>query len=115
MTAPIAGGTLYCIARRLKNLHELTSPAYNSISTVLIFGFINLTISDSSTSDNLSINLDGVLLILFGAFFSLIFMTLLFKSMQYEEASKLSIFTYLSVLFMFIFDTTIVGTKFNLA
>ena len=98
--------------RIMKGLHVYTSPTYTGlfIAIVTIIGFW-ITGTEYKVLDQLTFSWQ--LLLLFIGIVGCAALILKTKSFQYEKAGRLGMLNYLSVIFTFLFDSILIGTKFS--
>lgn len=112
MLGPMLMASTNILLRHMKGLHEYTASTYSVLFSVVIFG-----ISFPFTGERISVfdSFAGYefLILLLVSLAGGAGMILKTKAFQHEKAGRLSMLSYLSIIFTFTFDLILIGTDFN--
>lgn len=109
---PVSVAFQNVMLRSVKGFNILTMVAYSSITNLVVFGGLAwYTPAETSLLDTFTLR-DNLMLIS-TAIYGILAMAAKQRALQYEQASRLSIVGYLSVVLMFLADYFLMGTRFT--
>lgn len=109
---PMLQATTNICLRHMKGLHELTVSTYLSLTSTVVYGLCLPLSGSTITAFGLFSAFENFILI-FVALAGGIGMVLKTKAFKYEKAGRLSMLTYLTIVFTFLLDLIFIGTSFN--
>ena len=96
----------------MRVLHEFTTSTYSVIFSFTVFGFYLPLTGTPITAFSVFSCLENYLLV-FISIAGGIAMILKTKAFQHEKAGRLMMLSYLSIIFTFLFDLVLIGTRFT--
>lgn len=109
---PMLQATTNICLRHMKSLHELTASTYLSLTSTVVYGLCLPLSGSSIDAFNLFSGFE-IFILIFVSLAGGIGMVLKTKAFKYEKAGRLSMLTYLTIVFTFILDLIFIGTTFN--
>jgi len=112
MLGPMLLATTKICLRQMRVLHEFTTSTYSVIFSFTVFGFYLPLTGTPITAFSVFSCLENYLLV-FISIAGGIAMILKTKAFQHEKAGRLMMLSYLSIIFTFLFDLVLIGTRFT--